>query len=69
MRYRLLGQTGLRVSELFLGAMIFGGQGAGRATADECRRMFELCADAGVKTPVGETMAADEASSFTTGRR
>ncbi|MDQ3223887.1 MAG: aldo/keto reductase, partial [Gemmatimonadota bacterium] len=26
MRYRLLGQTGLRVSELFLGAMTFGGE-------------------------------------------
>ncbi len=47
MRYRLLGQTGLRVSELFLGAMIFGGQGAGRATADECRRILDLYADVG----------------------
>jgi aryl-alcohol dehydrogenase-like predicted oxidoreductase len=27
MRYRLFGPTGLRVSELFLGAMTFGEQG------------------------------------------
>ncbi|WP_435108897.1 aldo/keto reductase [Nocardiopsis synnemataformans] len=40
MRYRLLGQTGLRVSELFLGAMTF-------ADADQARRMVDLYADAG----------------------
>jgi aryl-alcohol dehydrogenase-like predicted oxidoreductase len=46
MRYRLLGQTGLRVSELFLGAMRFG-EGNGGASPDECRRMLDLYADAG----------------------
>jgi aryl-alcohol dehydrogenase-like predicted oxidoreductase len=46
MRYRLLGQTGLRVSELFLGAMRFG-EGGGGASPDECRRMLDLYADAG----------------------
>ncbi|WDZ93674.1 aldo/keto reductase [Nocardiopsis sp. HUAS JQ3] len=40
MRYRLLGRTGLRVSELFLGAMTF-------ADADQARRMVDLYADAG----------------------
>ncbi|MFD1541160.1 aldo/keto reductase [Nonomuraea guangzhouensis] len=40
MRYRLLGSTGLRVSELFLGAMTFAGP-------DEARRMVELYADVG----------------------
>ncbi|MBC6456664.1 aldo/keto reductase [Actinomadura sp. HBU206391] len=40
MRYRLLGPTGLRVSELFLGAMTFAGP-------DEARRMIDLYADAG----------------------
>lgn len=44
MRYRLLGQTGLRVSELFLGAMTFGGAGT---PPQECRHMFDLYAAAG----------------------
>ncbi|MGN9842004.1 aldo/keto reductase [Nonomuraea sp. H19] len=41
MRYRLLGRTGLRVSELFLGAMTFG------AASPEVRRMLDVYADAG----------------------
>lgn len=40
MRYRLLGPTGLRVSELFLGAMTF-------ADPDEARRMVGVYEDAG----------------------
>ncbi|GAA3142106.1 aldo/keto reductase [Planomonospora alba] len=47
MRYRLLGPTGLRVSELFLGAMTFGEQGGVGAPPQECRRMLDLYADAG----------------------
>jgi aryl-alcohol dehydrogenase-like predicted oxidoreductase len=48
MRYRLLGQTGLRVSELFLAAMTFGDQGAGGgAPSQECRRILDRYADAG----------------------
>jgi aryl-alcohol dehydrogenase-like predicted oxidoreductase len=46
-RYRLLGQTGLRVSELFLGAMTFGEQGGVGAPLEECRRMLDAYADAG----------------------
>ncbi|WP_405148661.1 hypothetical protein [Sphaerisporangium sp. NBC_01403] len=45
MRYRLLGQTGLRVSELFLGTMTFGEQGGGTPLG-ECRRILDLYADA-----------------------
>ncbi|MEU6712029.1 aldo/keto reductase [Nonomuraea sp. NPDC046802] len=41
MRYRLLGRTGLRVSELFLGAMTYH-----KPTA-EARRIFDLYADSG----------------------
>ncbi|WP_336205364.1 aldo/keto reductase [Nonomuraea sp. LPB2021202275-12-8] len=41
MRYRLLGQTGLRVSELFLGAMTF------RSSSPEVRKMLDMYADAG----------------------
>ncbi len=47
MRYRLLGRSGLRVSELALGTMTFGeewGFGAGR---EESRRQFDLFAEAG----------------------
>ncbi|WP_018657362.1 aldo/keto reductase [Actinomadura flavalba] len=44
MRYRLLGGTGLRVSELFLGTMAFGGTGADSA---ESRRIVDAYADAG----------------------
>ncbi|MDA0565975.1 aldo/keto reductase [Streptomonospora sp. S1-112] len=40
MRYRLFGPSGLRVSELFLGAMTF-------ADAEEARRMVDVFADAG----------------------
>jgi aryl-alcohol dehydrogenase-like predicted oxidoreductase len=46
MRYRVLGRTGLRVSELFLGAMIFSEHGAG-TPPEEARRLVDLYADAG----------------------
>jgi aryl-alcohol dehydrogenase-like predicted oxidoreductase len=39
-RYRLFGPTGLRVSELFLGTMVFDDAG-------ECRRIIDAYADAG----------------------
>jgi aryl-alcohol dehydrogenase-like predicted oxidoreductase len=47
MRYKLLGRSGLRVSELALGTMTFGeawGWGAGK---EESRRIFEAFAEAG----------------------
>jgi aryl-alcohol dehydrogenase-like predicted oxidoreductase len=47
MRYRLFGNTGLRVSELFLGAMTFGGEDTVGAGPDECRRMVDVYAEAG----------------------
>ncbi len=47
MRYRTFGATGLRVSELFLGAMTFGEQGGVGAPLDECRRILDAYADAG----------------------
>ena len=47
MRYRPFGASGLRVSELFLGAMTFGEQGGVGAPLDECRRMVDAYADAG----------------------
>ncbi|MFF8608943.1 aldo/keto reductase [Streptomyces sp. NPDC015346] len=46
MRHRLLGRTGLRVSELFLGAMSFGEPGGGAPLA-ECRRILDVYAEAG----------------------
>jgi aryl-alcohol dehydrogenase-like predicted oxidoreductase len=47
MRYRLLGQTGLRVSELFLGAMTFGEHGGVGAPIEQCRRILDAYAEAG----------------------
>ena len=47
MRYRLLGRTGLRVSELCLGAMIFGGTGSSSASPEEAAAMVRRFADAG----------------------
>jgi aryl-alcohol dehydrogenase-like predicted oxidoreductase len=47
MRYRLLGGSGLRVSELFLGTMTFGEQGSVGAPAEECRRILDTYEDAG----------------------
>jgi aryl-alcohol dehydrogenase-like predicted oxidoreductase len=47
MRYRTFGATGLRVSELFLGAMTFGEQGGVGAPPQECRRILDAYANAG----------------------
>jgi aryl-alcohol dehydrogenase-like predicted oxidoreductase len=47
MRYRLLGNTGLRVSELCLGAMTFGEDWGWGAPPEECRKMFDRFAEAG----------------------
>src|SRR4051795_4735198 len=47
MRYRTLGPSGLRVSELILGAMTFGEQGGVGAPIEECRRILDAYADAG----------------------
>jgi aryl-alcohol dehydrogenase-like predicted oxidoreductase len=47
MRFRRFGNTGLRVSEMFLGAMTFGEQGGVGAPLEECRRMVDTYAEAG----------------------
>jgi len=47
MRYKLLGRTGLRVSELCLGTMTFGEEWGWGASREESRRMFDAFADAG----------------------
>ena len=46
MRYRLLGNTGLRVSDLFLGTMAYGAPDGGLSEAD-ARRVLDHYADAG----------------------
>ncbi|MFD7710912.1 aldo/keto reductase [Streptomyces sp. NPDC059785] len=64
MRYRLLGRTGLRVSELFLGAMTFGEQDGMGAPLDECARMLDVYAEAGgnvVDTAINYRAGASEA--------
>jgi aryl-alcohol dehydrogenase-like predicted oxidoreductase len=47
MRYKLLGRTGLRVSELALGTMTFGEDWGWGAPKDECARILEAYAAAG----------------------
>ncbi|MBU2665298.1 aldo/keto reductase [Actinoplanes bogorensis] len=50
MRYRTLGASGLRVSEVVLGAMTFGEQGGVGAPIAECRRILDAYAEAGGNT-------------------
>ncbi|WP_306210635.1 aldo/keto reductase [Actinoplanes sp. RD1] len=47
MRYRTLGRTGLRVSEMFLGTMTFGEDWGWGAPLDECRKLFSAYVEAG----------------------
>ena len=47
MNYKLLGRSGLRVSELCLGTMTFGENWGWGASKDECKRMFNGFAEAG----------------------
>ncbi len=47
MRYKLLGRTGLRVSELCLGTMTFGEGWGWGASKEECIRIFDAYAGAG----------------------
>jgi aryl-alcohol dehydrogenase-like predicted oxidoreductase len=47
MRYRLLGKTGVRVSEVALGTMTFGEDWGWGAPAEASARMLDLFADAG----------------------
>lgn len=47
MRYKLLGKSGLRVSELCLGAMTFGNEWGWGASKDESRKMYETFLEAG----------------------
>ncbi len=47
MRYKLLGRSGLRVSELALGTMTFGPEWGWGATREESRRIFDAFAEAG----------------------
>src|SRR5215210_6849205 len=47
MRYKLLGRTGLRVSELCLGTMTFGPDWGWGADHDESKAMFDAYAEAG----------------------
>lgn len=47
MHYKLLGKSGLRVSELCLGAMTFGNDWGWGAEKEESKKMFDLFAKAG----------------------
>src|SRR3546814_13956426 len=47
MRYRLLGKSGLRVSQVALGTMTFGTAADWSRPEEECRPVFEAFAEAG----------------------
>ena len=47
MRYKLLGKSGLRVSELALGTMTFGEEWGWGASKEESRKIFDAFAEAG----------------------
>lgn len=47
MKYRLLGRSGLRVSEMALGTMTFGTEWGWGAEKNECKKIFNLYANAG----------------------
>lgn len=47
MRYRLLGRSGLRVSEMCLGTMTFGENWGWGAPKEECRQIFDSFVNAG----------------------
>src|ERR1700704_5244004 len=47
MRYRLLGKSGVRISEVALGTMTFGEDWGWGASPDVCATMLDLFADAG----------------------
>jgi hypothetical protein len=53
MRYRLLGKSGVRVTELALGTMTFGDDWGWGAPKDEACRIFEAYVEAGKpSTPI-----------------
>jgi aryl-alcohol dehydrogenase-like predicted oxidoreductase len=63
MRYRLLGRSGLRVSELCLGTMTFGEDWGWGASREESGRIFERFAEAGgnfIDTSVNYTNGTSE---------
>ncbi len=47
MRYKLLGRSGLRISELALGTMTFGPEWGWGSTKEESKKVFDTYAKAG----------------------
>jgi aryl-alcohol dehydrogenase-like predicted oxidoreductase len=63
MRYKLLGRSGLRVSEVCLGTMTFGETWGWGASKDESKKQFDLFAQAGgnfIDTSVNYTDGTSE---------
>ncbi len=63
MRYKLLGRSGLRVSELCLGTMTFGETWGWGAAQDDCKGMFDLFVESGgnfIDTSVNYTNGESE---------
>src|SRR5580765_7473636 len=63
MRYKLLGKSGLRVSELALGTMTFGEDWGFGASREECQKQLDSFAEAGgnfVDTAINYTNGSSE---------
>lgn len=63
MRYKLLGKSGLRVSEVCLGTMTFGEDWGWGASKEESRKQFDLFAEAGgnfIDTSINYTNGTSE---------
>jgi len=63
MRYKLLGKSGLRVSEICLGTMTFGEEWGWGASIDESRQIFDTFVEAGgnfIDTANGYTDGSSE---------
>jgi len=52
MKYRLLGKSGLRVSEASLGTMTFGDEWGWGSPKDEAQKVYETYREAGGKLPL-----------------
>src|SRR5580693_3109395 len=74
MRYKLLGKSGLRVSEISLGTMTFGEEWGWGSSKDDSRKIFDAYAEVGgnfIDTADGYTNGTSEkmVGEFVAGKR
>ena len=70
MRYKLLGKSGLRVSELCLGTMTFGDDWGWGSSKDESRAVYDAFVESGVVKSKGEgRRLVDQGGAYVNNRR